>query len=156
MGPRPSCATGTSSEPATVPPMDDRQRVSSGSPWELTVGYSRALRVGDRVFVAGTAPTWSDGQVDPDPAAQARRCLEIIAEGLAAVGSSLRDVVRTRMYLIDAADFEAIGAVHGEMLAEALPVNTTVVVAGLLDPRWKIEFEVEAVLRSSDARDRLG
>ena len=134
--------------------MDDRQRVSSGSPWELTVGYSRAVRVGDRVFVAGTAPKWSDGEVDPDPAAQARRCFEIIAEALAAVGSSLRDIVRTRMYLVDAVDFGPIGAVHGELLSEALPVNTTVVVAGLLDPRWKIELEVEAVLPTDDARDR--
>ena len=134
--------------------MDDRQRVSSGSPWELTVGYSRAVRVGDRVFVAGTAPKWSDGEVDPDPAAQARRGFEIIAEALAAVGSSLRDIVRTRMYLVDAADFGPIGAVHGELLSEALPVNTTVVVAGLLDPRWKIELEVEAVLPTDDARDR--
>jgi len=136
--------------------MEDRHRVSSGSPWELTVGYSRAMRVGDRVFVAGTAPKWADGEVDPDPAAQARRCFEIIADALGAVGSSLRDVVRTRIYLVDAADFGAIGAVHGELMAEALPVNTTVVVAGLLDPRWKIELEVEAVLRTSDSRDRLG
>jgi enamine deaminase RidA (YjgF/YER057c/UK114 family) len=134
--------------------MDDRQRVSSGSPWELTVGYSRALRVGDRVFVAGTAPKWGDGEVDPDPGAQARRCFEIIDEALAAVGSSLRDVVRTRMYLVDAADFEAVGAVHGEHMAEAMPVNTTVVVAALLDPRWKIELEVEAVLPTSHSRDR--
>jgi enamine deaminase RidA (YjgF/YER057c/UK114 family) len=136
--------------------MEDRQRVSSGSPWELTVGYSRALRVGDRVFVAGTAPKWADGEVDPDPEAQARRCFEIIDEALRAVGSSLRDVVRTRMYLVDPADFPAVGAVHGELMGEALPVNTTVIVAGLLDPRWRIELEVEAVLRTSDARDRLG
>lgn len=135
--------------------MDDRQRVSSGSPWELTVGYSRALRVGERVFVAGTAPKWADGQVDPDPGAQTRRCFEIIAEALEQVGSSLRDVVRTRMYLVDAADFAAIGAVHGELMAEALPVNTTVVVAGLLDPRWKIELEVEAVVPLDQSRDRL-
>ena len=134
--------------------MNDRQRVSSGSPWELTVGYSRALRVGDRVFVAGTAPKWADGEVDPDPAEQARKCFEIISEALARVGSSMRDVVRTRMYLVDAGDFEAIGAVHGELMSEAMPVNTTVVVAGLLDPRWKIELEVEAVLPSDDARDR--
>lgn len=134
--------------------MDDRQRVSSGSPWELTVGYSRAVRCGDRVFVAGTAPKSDDGDVDPDPAAQARQCFEIIAEALERVGSSLRDVVRTRMYLVDAADFPAIGAVHSELLAEALPANTTVVVAGLLDPRWKIELEVEAVIPLDRARDR--
>ena len=135
--------------------MEERQRVSSGSPWELTVGYSRALRVGDRVFVAGTAPKWPNGEVDPDPGTQMRRCVEIVDDALAGVGATLADVVRTRMYLVDAADFEAIGAVHGEMLSAAMPVNTTVVVAGLLDPRWKIELEVEAVLPTSRSRDRL-
>jgi len=134
--------------------MDDRQRVSSSSPWELTIGYSRAMRIGDRVFVAGTAPKWNDGEVDPDPAAQARRCFEIIDDALSAVGSALRDVVRTRIYLIDADDFGPIGAVHGEVMSEALPVNTTVVVAALLALRWKVEIEVEAVLPSSDSRDR--
>ena len=136
--------------------MEDRQRASSGSPWELTVGYSRAVRVGDRVFVAGTAPQWTDGSVDPDPAAQARRCFEIIDDALATVGSDLRDVVRTRMYLVDAGDFQAIGAVHGEYMSEALPVNTTVVVAALLDPRWKVELEVEAVIPLDRSRDRNG
>ena len=136
--------------------MEDRQRISSGSPWELTVGYSRALRVGDRVFVAGTAPKFDDGEVDPDPGVQARRCMEIIEEALGRVGSSVRDVVRTRVYLVDAADFEVIGAVHGEYFADVLPVNTTVVVASLLDPRWKVEIEVEAVIPVDRARDRLG
>lgn len=136
--------------------MDERRRVSSGSPWELTVGYSRAVRTGDRVFVAGTTAKWPDGSVDPDPGAQARRCFEIIEEALESVGSSLRDVVRTRMYLVDPADFPAIGAVHGEKMSDALPANTTVVVAALLDPRWKLELEVEAVLPVDDSRDRLG
>ncbi len=136
--------------------MEDRQRISSGSPWELTVGYSRAVRVGDRVFVAGTAPKFDDGEVDPDPGVQARRCMEIIEEALGRVGSSVRDVVRTRVYLVDAADFEVIGAVHGEYFADVLPVNTTVVVASLLDPRWKVEIEVEAVIPVDRARDRLG
>ncbi len=135
--------------------MDDRHRVSSGSPWELTVGYSRAVRVGDRVFVAGTAPKWEDGDVDPDPAAQARRCFDIIDDALASVGSSMRDVVRSRMYLVSRDDFEAIGAVHGERLGDALPANTTVVVQALLDPRWKVEIEVEAVLPQDRSRDRL-
>jgi enamine deaminase RidA (YjgF/YER057c/UK114 family) len=121
----------------------------------VTVGYSRAVRVGDRVFVAGTAPMWPDGTVDPDPAAQARRCFSIVEDALLTAGSCLVDVVRTRIYLVDAADFPAIGAVHGEVMAEALPVNTTVVVAGLLDPRWRIELEVEAVLPTSPSRDRL-
>jgi enamine deaminase RidA (YjgF/YER057c/UK114 family) len=134
--------------------MEDRHRVSSGSPWEVTVGYSRAIRVGDRVFVAGTTAKYPDGEVDPDPAAQTRRCFEIIDDALAEVGATLDDVVRTRMYLVDADDFGAIGAVHGEMMADALPVNTTVVVSGLLDPRWKIELEVEAVLPTDRSRDR--
>lgn len=135
--------------------MDDRERVSSGSPWELTVGYSRAVRVGDRVFVAGTAPKWDDGTVDPDPAAQARRCFEIIDQALLEVGATLADVVRTRIYLVDVDDFAAIGAVHGEVMSDALPVNTTVVVAGLLDPRWRVEVEAEAVVPLDRSRDRL-
>jgi enamine deaminase RidA (YjgF/YER057c/UK114 family) len=134
---------------------DERQRVSSGSPWELTVGYSRAVRTGDRVFVAGTAPTFDDGEVHPDPAVQARRCFEIIAEALGRIGSGLRDVVRTRVYLVDVADFPAIGAVHGEYFSDVLPANTTVVVAALLDPRWKVEIEVEAVIPSDRSGDRL-
>lgn len=134
--------------------MDDRERASSGSPWEVTVGYSRAVRVGDRVFVSGTAPQWSDGTVDPDPGEQTRRCFEIIDDALATLGSSLRDIVRTRMYLVDADDFQAVGAVHGEFMADALPVNTTVVVAALLDPRWKVEVEAEAVLPTDHSRDR--
>jgi len=126
--------------------MSYRQLVSSGSPFEATVGYSRAVRVGDRVFVAGTAPIWPEGEVDPEPAAQARRCFEIIGAALAAAGSSLADVVRTRVYLTDAADMAAVGPVHGELLGTVRPANTTVVVAALLDPRWKVEIEVEAVL----------
>ena len=136
--------------------VDDRQRVSSGSPWELTVGYSRAVRVGERVFVAGTAPKWEDGSdVDPDVGAQARRCLEIIDDALLRVGSSMRDVVRTRIYLVDADDFGVVGAIHGEYFSDVLPANTTVVVAALLDPRWKIEIEVEAVVPVDRSRDRL-
>ena len=125
--------------------MGDRHLVSSGSPWELIVGYSRAVRVGDRVVVAGTAPQWPDGSVDPDPAAQARRCFEIIGEALAEVGSAFADVVRTRVYLVDADDFEPISRVHGELFADVRPANTTLVVAALLNPAWKVEIEVEAI-----------
>lgn len=123
-----------------------RQVVSSGSPWELVVGYSRAVRVGPRVVVAGTAPQWPDGTVDPDPAVQARRCLEIIGAALEEAGASFADVVRTRMYLVDAADFDAIGPVHGEVFGEIRPANTTVVVAALLNPAWRVEIEAEAVV----------
>ena len=123
---------------------DHRQLVSSGGPYELIVGYSRAVRVGDRIFVAGTAPQWPDGQVDPSPTVQARRCFEIIEAALREAGATLADVVRTRIFLIEANDFDEIGAVHGELFAETRPANTTLVVKALLDPAWKVEIEVEA------------
>jgi enamine deaminase RidA (YjgF/YER057c/UK114 family) len=123
-----------------------RRRVASGSPFEPLIGFSRALRVGDRVLVAGTAPIWPDGSCDPDPGAQAARCLEIILAALAEAGATPEQVVRTRMYLVDPADWEAVGRAHGEVFAEVRPVATMVVVAGLLDPRWRIEMEAEAVL----------
>ena len=126
--------------------MDGRQRISSGSPYELTVGYSRAIRVANRVVVAGTAPQWPDSRVDPDPAAQARRCFEIIGAALAEAGATFADVVRSRVYLIDAADFAPISMVHGEIFNDVRPANTTVVVAALLDPKWKVEIEDEAVI----------
>ena len=126
--------------------------MSSGSPWELVVGYSRAVRVGGRVVVAGTAPQWPDGSTNPEPAAQARRCFEIIADALDEAGASVEDVVRTRMYIVDAADFTAIGNVHGEVFGDVRPANTTVVVAALLDPAWKVEIEAEAIVEPHAAR----
>lgn len=126
--------------------MADRRRISSGSPYEPTIGFSRAVRVGDRVVVAGTAPVWPDGSCDPDPYAQARRCLEIITAALAEAGAGPEHVVRTRLYLTDAADWEAVGRAHGEVFADIRPASTMVVVAALLDTRWKIEIEAEAVL----------
>jgi enamine deaminase RidA (YjgF/YER057c/UK114 family) len=131
--------------------MDGRQLISSGSPYELTVGYSRAVRVAERVVVAGTAPQWPDGTVDPDPAAQARRCFEIIGRALEDAGASFADVVRSRVYLVEASDFGAISGVHGEVFADIRPANTTVVVAALLDPQWKVEIEVEAVVTPDSA-----
>ena len=125
--------------------MQGRQLISSGSPWELVVGYSRAVRVGPRVVVAGTAAQWPDGSVDPDPAGQARRCFEIIGEALAEAGTSFADVVRTRIYLTAAADFAAVSVVHGEIFRDVRPANTTVVVAALLNEAWKVEIEVEAI-----------
>ncbi len=124
----------------------ERRRVSSGSPFETQIGFSRAVRVGSRVLVSGTAPVWPDGSCDPDPARQARRCLEIILASLAEVGGRAVDIVRTRTYLIDRHDWEAVGRVHGEVFGEVRPVSTMVVVAGLLDPRWRVEIEVEAIL----------
>lgn len=126
--------------------MGGRQRISSGSPWEPVVGYSRAVRVGDRVVVAGTAPQWPDRPVDPDPGVQARRCFDIIGAALEEAGASFADVVRTRIYLVDASHFTAVSEVHGEVFRDIRPANTTVVVAALLDEAWKVEIEVEAVL----------
>lgn len=124
----------------------DRQRVSSGSPFEERVGFSRAVRVGDRIFVSGTAPIWPDGSVDEDAGVQARRCFEIIETALEGAGSGLADIVRVRVYLVDTDHFGPVAAVHGELFADVKPANTTVVVAALLDPRWKVEIEVEAVV----------
>jgi enamine deaminase RidA (YjgF/YER057c/UK114 family) len=104
------------------------------------------VRAGDRVLVSGTGPVWPDGGCDPDPEAQARRCLEIIAAALAEAGAAPADVVRTRMYLTDAADWEAVARAHGELFAEVRPAATMVVVAGLLDARWRVEIEAEAVV----------
>jgi enamine deaminase RidA (YjgF/YER057c/UK114 family) len=124
-----------------------RRLISSGSPYEPVVGYSRAVRVGDRVFVAGCAPIMPDGgEPPPDAYGQARRCLGIVERALVEAGSSLADVVRTRVYLVRLKDFEAVGRAHGEAFSEIRPANTTVVVAGLVDPRWLVEIEVDAVV----------
>jgi enamine deaminase RidA (YjgF/YER057c/UK114 family) len=124
----------------------ERTRISSGSPYEATIGFSRAIKVDNRVVVSGTAPVWPDGSCDPDPAAQVRRCLEIIGAALTDAGASLADVVRTRMYITDAAHADAIGAAHGEVFGAIRPASTMVVVAALLDERWHIELEAEAVI----------
>ncbi len=126
--------------------MVDRRRISSGSPFEPSIGFSRALRVGDRVVVSGTGPVLPGGGCPGDAGAQARRCFEIIEGALAEAGAALSDVVRTRMYLTSAEDGAAVGAVHGELLGHVRPAATMVVVAGLLDPAWKVEIEAEAVL----------
>ena len=124
----------------------ERKRVSSGSPYEPTIGFSRALRVGDRVLVAGTAPVWPDGWCDPDAGAQARRCFEIIVAALREAGAGPEHVVRTRVFLTNAADAEKVGAAHGELFGQVRPASTMVVIAALLDPRWKVEIEAEALL----------
>jgi enamine deaminase RidA (YjgF/YER057c/UK114 family) len=124
----------------------DRQLVTSGSPFEQAIGFSRALRVGRHVFVSGTAPVWPDGSCDPDPALQARRSLDIVLAALAEAGAGAGDVVRTRTFLVDVADAEAVGAVHGEVFGSVRPASTMVAVSALLDPRWKVEIEAEALI----------
>lgn len=125
---------------------EQRQYATSGSPYEEQYGFSRAVRVGRHIHVAGTAPIWPDGSCDPDPATQARRCFDIIREALAEVGSGTDDVVRTRMYITDAAWASAVGEVHGEVFGTCRPAATMVVVAGLLDPAWKVEIEATALV----------
>lgn len=126
--------------------MSDRQRISSGSKYESSIGFSRALRVGRNVYVSGTAPIWPDGSCDPDPEVQARRCFEIIVEALAGAGASPKQVVRTRMFLTDPSYAEAVGRAHGAVFGEVRPASTMVVIVGMLDPRWKVEIEADAVM----------
>lgn len=125
----------------------ERRLISGHSPYEPIVGFSRAVVVGDRVFVAGTAPIPTDGSPPPeDSYEQARLCLEIIGRALEQAGARFEDVVRTRVFVTDPAHFEGVGRAHGEVFADIRPANTTVV-TGLLDSAWKVEIEAEAVLR---------
>jgi enamine deaminase RidA (YjgF/YER057c/UK114 family) len=126
--------------------MSDRQRIASGSKYEASIGFSRALRVGRNVYVSGTAPIWPDGSCDPDPEIQARRCFEIIVKALTDAGASAKEVVRTRMFVTDASYADAVGRAHGAVFGEVRPASTMVVIAGLLDPRWKVEIEADAVM----------
>jgi len=127
----------------------ERQLISSGADFERRVGYSRAVRVGDRVWVSGTAPIMP-GDADPPLTAyeQARVCLGIIERALAEAGASLDDVVRTRIYVTDASLIDEVGRAHGEAFRSARPA-TTGIVAQLLDPRWLVEIEAEAVILTS-------
>lgn len=124
----------------------ERRYARTGSRYEAEVGFSRAVRDDRLVHVAGTAPIWPDGSCDPDPEVQAKRCLEIIIQALAEVGARPEDIVRTRMYLTDRGDAEAVGRAHRAVFGDIHPAATMVVVAGLLDDRWKIEIEADAVL----------
>ncbi|HEY7003876.1 MAG TPA: RidA family protein [Gaiellaceae bacterium] len=125
----------------------ERRLISSGSPYEPVVGFSRAVRAGEHVYVAGTAPVMPDGADPPaDAYGQARRCLEIITTALTEAGAALEDVVRTRVYLVRVQDFEGVGRAHGEVFGDIRPANTTLLAGGLLDPRWLVEIEVEAVV----------
>ena len=126
--------------------MDDRRTIGSGSDWERRGGYSRAVVAGSRVFVAGTAPIMPDDADPPaDPSGQAKRCLEIVEAALKEAGGGLEHVVRTRLLMTDATYTPEILRAHGEAFAAARPACTGMVV-GLLDPRWLVEIEVDAVL----------
>lgn len=126
--------------------MDNKiQRWGSGGPWEGVVGYSRVVRCGDHVHVAGTTAT-VDGQVvgRGDVGEQARVTLRIIGEALAKAGATFDQVVRSRIYVLDIADWEAVGVAHGEVFADIRPVSTMVEVSRLIDPEHLIEIEVDA------------
>jgi enamine deaminase RidA (YjgF/YER057c/UK114 family) len=124
-----------------------KRLVSSGSPYEPTIGFSRAVRVGQHVFVAGTCAVMPDGgDPPPDAYGQARRCLEIIVTALADAGARPEDVVRTRTFLLDVDDWEPVGRAHGEVFADVRPASTMIVVSGFLDPRWRVEIEADALL----------
>jgi len=124
-----------------------RRLVSSGSPFESTIGFSRAVRDGRHVFVAGTCAVMPDGGEPPEDAyGQARRCLEIIVTALAEAGAGPEHVVRTRTFLRHTEDWEEVGRAHGEVFADARPASTMIVVSALLDPRWIVEIEADALL----------
>jgi enamine deaminase RidA (YjgF/YER057c/UK114 family) len=124
----------------------ERQLITSGSPFEPAIGFSRAVRVGDHVWVAGTAPIWPDGSSQDDPEVQAARCLEIIVAALAEAGAGPEHVVRTRQFMTDASYGEAIGRAHGKVFGDIRPASSQIVVAALLRPEWKVEIEAEAVI----------
>lgn len=121
----------------------ERQLVPAVSPQAATVGYSRAVRDGRFVHVAGTAPVGCDSG---DPYEQAKRCLEIVADALRELGAGPEHVVRTRVYLVDPGDWEAVGRAHGELFGNHLPASAMLVISGLLDPAWKVEIEADALL----------
>lgn len=128
-----------------------KQRVQSGSPYEDRYGFVRALRVENRIEVAGTAPIPPNGEpVAPTAYEQMLRCGAIATRAMEELGATPGDVVRTRMFIVDAGDADDIGRAHAELFGAARPVATMVVVGGLLDPAWKVEIEVEAVVREAE------
>ena len=128
--------------------MSDRLNIHTGAPWEAIVGYCRAVRVGSQVAVTGTAAVGENGEVVGvgDANAQTRRCLEIIERALKDAGASLADVVRTRIYVTDISQWEAVGRAHGEVFGEVYPATTMVEVSALIDPDMLVEIEADAIV----------
>lgn len=124
-----------------------RTRATSGSPYEARFGFSRAVRIGNRIVVAGTGPIEDDGTTTPgDAAAQAERCCRLIVCAIEQLGGTAADIVRTRMLLTDPADQDAVGAVHARFFGEAAPAATMLGTAWLCRPEWKVEIEAEAIV----------
>jgi enamine deaminase RidA (YjgF/YER057c/UK114 family) len=126
----------------------ERSRISTGTEWEPKVGYSRAVAVGNRILVSGTTATDEDGDpVAPgDPERQTRRALEIVVDAIEDAGGRREDVVRTRIYVVDADDWETVGEVHGEFFGDVRPASTMVEVSSLIGPEYVVEVEAEAVV----------
>ena len=127
-------------------PQDGRQRIPARSPFEEEIGFTRALRVGNQIFVSGTIGTEADGSVSPDAGRQADRCYELIRSYIEELGGHMGDVVRVRMFVTDIADADAVSAAFTRALSHVRPTGTLVAIAALYDPRWKVEIEAEAVI----------
>jgi len=128
--------------------MPARQNIPGSSPFEPVIGFSRAVRIGNVVHISGTGPVGAD---EASAEEQTRRVFKIMEQALIQAGGTLRDVVRTRMYLTHAADWELVGKVHGELFGDIRPAATMVVVAALLNPSWRIEIEAEAVFDRAES-----
>jgi enamine deaminase RidA (YjgF/YER057c/UK114 family) len=126
-----------------------RQNLPGTSPYEPIIGFSRAVRINNTIHISGTGPVGAD---EADAATQTRQILKIAKEILERAGASFNDVVRTRMYLTQAADWEAVGRVHGEIFQNIRPAATMVVVAQLLNPKWGVEIEFDAVVSSAESQ----
>jgi len=125
----------------------ERRRIAGYAPMEPLVGYSRAVVAGHHVYVSGTAPIPPDGSEPPESVyEQTRLCLSIILDALAVAGARAEDVVRTRLYVVDAEEFDEVGRAHGDVFGDIRPATAGVVVKALLDPRWRVEIEADAVL----------